>query len=254
MSASSTDIEKPSQEGSWHVAAFYGTAASLATFIVLLPWALSVLGVERLLRGLPQALAVSVMSFPLQIALLAATLVPAALAADGRALLERLSIKRVEPRTLLALAGIVALLFPGLGLLSGAFKLLLGVFGMAAEDQAAVRLALNCSPGALASLAIGAALFAPVAEELAFRKTIFEFARGFAGTIPAVMLSATAFACSHGSLLQFPSLFALGLTLQWAYLRWGSLTPCIIIHAMHNSLSLAALLALRAAGFHSTPF
>jgi len=104
---------------------------------------------------------------------------------------------------------------------------------------------LTCSSAGFAVIFFAAAFLAPVAEELAFRRTAFRFIQGFAGTLPAMIATSALFAASHCSLAQFPALFLLGLALQWAFVRWNSLGPCILLHGLHNCVSLSLLLIAR---------
>jgi len=251
-SAFASEAPKPC-DALWLGTAFRFTLASLALFVAIFPAAISGF-CGPWLKSLPQAAAIALMSLPLQAALLASAVVPARLVQDERSLASRLSLSKVPLKALLTAALTAAALLPALGLLCAALKPLFAFLGFETAAQPAVRLALNSSPEAFAALAATAILAAPLAEEIAFRKVVFEFARGFAGAVPAAVLSAGLFAFSHCSALQFPALFALGLALQWTFCRWGSLVPAIALHSLYNALSMGVLLALRAAGVHAPPF
>lgn len=101
---------------------------------------------------------------------------------------------------------------------------------------------------------IGAALLAPIGEEILFRGYVFntlrriwaERPRGQAG---AYIISALLFALAHslaatqGVIGLLAPAFAMGLLLAWGVQRSGSIVPSIVAHGLNNGLALAALLA-----------
>jgi membrane protease YdiL (CAAX protease family) len=101
---------------------------------------------------------------------------------------------------------------------------------------------------------IGAAILAPVGEEMLFRGYIFNALRRIWGEkrwgmIGAYGLSAFLFllahsgAASEGLIALLLPAFLMGLLLAWGMQRTGSILPCIIAHGMNNGLALLALLA-----------
>ncbi len=100
---------------------------------------------------------------------------------------------------------------------------------------------------------LGAAVLAPIGEEVLFRGYLFGSLRRLAGTsrpwiICAYGVSALLFALAHslaateGVLgLLIPS-FLIGLALAWGFDRTGSLLPGIVAHALNNGIAFAALL------------
>jgi uncharacterized protein len=99
---------------------------------------------------------------------------------------------------------------------------------------------------------IGAAIIAPIGEEVLFRGYVFNAIRqtfgGRAWGVPlAYLLSALLFAGVHslevtqGLIGLLAPLFVIGLLLAWIMHRTGSLLPCIIAHAINNGIAVIAL-------------
>lgn len=100
---------------------------------------------------------------------------------------------------------------------------------------------------------VGAAILAPIGEETFFRGYAFNALRQTFQTrrwgLPlAYLVSALLFMAAHAlaatqglSGLLVPA-FLMGLALAWGMHRTGSLLPCVIAHALNNSVALLALL------------
>ena len=104
-------------------------------------------------------------------------------------------------------------------------------------------------PDALSLVSIG--LVAPVFEELLFRGLILQgFLRHYSRPI-AILASAALFAVAHLNPVQLIPPFALGVIYAWLRLRTGSLWPCVVAHALNNSLvwMLSALLPVQIPGY-----
>jgi uncharacterized protein len=101
-------------------------------------------------------------------------------------------------------------------------------------------------------LLIGAAVGAPIAEELLFRGLLFGVLReswlGFAGTL---MTTAALWSALHMqySLYGLIAIFFIGLYLGWLRERTGSLVPPIICHALYNGTIVVALANFTGPGF-----
>lgn len=93
----------------------------------------------------------------------------------------------------------------------------------------------------IASVVFVAVIVAPFAEEILFRLVLYEGLRLNAIRSPAV-LSALAFAVMHAQPAEMPALFLLGLLLQHARRRLGSLWAPILIHMFFNAVSLGLIL------------
>lgn len=195
----------------------------------------------------PSAALLLLETLPLHLSLICATLMPAIVfKRQGEQLLESLNLIRPSLPMAAMLIGAEFILFPLLAIVTLASSAILSlIHGGLASSQMIVQQALACSSSGFAVIVFGAAFLAPVAEELAFRRTAFRFLNGFMGTIPAMIATSALFAATHCSLTQFPALFLLGMALQWAFVKWKSLTPCIMLHCLHNSVSLMILLVAR---------
>jgi len=98
----------------------------------------------------------------------------------------------------------------------------------------------------------GAALLVPIGEETLFRGYVFNalrltFEERPWGHVLAYLVSALLFSAAHslsatqGLIGLLVPTFCMGLILAWGMHRTGSLIPCIIAHAMNNSIGLLAL-------------
>jgi membrane protease YdiL (CAAX protease family) len=104
------------------------------------------------------------------------------------------------------------------------------------------------SPGAYVLYFVLVCLLAPVAEEILFRGFIYAGLRRLFSPGWAALVSALAFTGAH---LPAPSVaalvvIALGFALALLYENTRSLLPCILVHALHNTLVFVAMLAVMA--------
>jgi membrane protease YdiL (CAAX protease family) len=101
---------------------------------------------------------------------------------------------------------------------------------------------------------LGAAVAAPVGEEVLFRGYVFSTLRRIWGGRPwgraaAYGLSALLFALAHslaatqGIVALLVPAFVMGLLLAWGRERSGSILPSVVAHGINNGLALVALLA-----------
>lgn len=79
-----------------------------------------------------------------------------------------------------------------------------------------------------------------ICEELAFRGFILSGLRHIGSKGMAILISSAFFGILHGILQQSLSAFALGLVIGYIAVHTGSILPCMIFHALHNSLQLIA--------------
>lgn len=104
-----------------------------------------------------------------------------------------------------------------------------------------------------ALFAIGAALLAPIGEEVLMRGYVFNTLRRIWsntswGLIGAYLLSALLFSFAHslaatqGVIGLLVPAFCMGLLLAWGMHRTGSLIPPIIAHCVNNGVALIALI------------
>jgi hypothetical protein len=82
------------------------------------------------------------------------------------------------------------------------------------------------------------AVLVPIAEELFFRGMLYPLLRQHWGATGAVIISAWIFAAAHFILILFPSFLLVGLLLGLLREKSGSLLPCILFHAIQNSIVL----------------
>jgi membrane protease YdiL (CAAX protease family) len=92
-------------------------------------------------------------------------------------------------------------------------------------------------------LLILAVVFAPVTEEVLFRRLIFGTMRRSVGFVPAALLSATMFTLVHHPISMLP-VFVIGLATAWIYERTGRLAAPIFVHVVYNALVVGANIAL----------
>ncbi|MFQ3630094.1 lysostaphin resistance A-like protein [Roseiflexus sp.] len=172
----------------------------------------------------------------------------------------RVRVLRREPLSVLGFSAPhplrLTLLGIGLGLLALMLNGIVGALFVSSgirQNQAAL---YPLFPGDFAGQAlffIGAAVLAPIGEEVLFRGYLFGSLRRLAGDsrtgiMIAYGVSAMVFALSHSLAateglvgLLVPS-FLIGLVFAWGFDRSGSLIPAIVAHAINNGVALAALL------------
>jgi membrane protease YdiL (CAAX protease family) len=88
---------------------------------------------------------------------------------------------------------------------------------------------------------LGAAVLAPIAEEIFFRGYVFTAVRQTRGLVAAYAVSAVLFTLAHLNLQAFLPILLIGLTFCYVYQRTGSLVPTIVAHAMNNAVALLVL-------------
>ncbi|MDX2080035.1 MAG: CPBP family intramembrane glutamic endopeptidase [Terrimicrobiaceae bacterium] len=98
------------------------------------------------------------------------------------------------------------------------------------------------NPGWRERLAVAAVaiVVAPLVEELIYRGCVYGICRQYVGRIPALVFSAVVFAVIHGHAPSLVGLFVLAVALTLLYERTGSLWAPIALHAVFNSLTIAA--------------
>ena len=90
--------------------------------------------------------------------------------------------------------------------------------------------------------------FVPVIEEIVFRRLIFTFMNKLFGVLPALLLTSFVFAVLHGGIVQLIPLIILGIALQILYLKHNSLYPAILLHSIHNFITMSIFLILGISG------
>jgi len=109
------------------------------------------------------------------------------------------------------------------------------------SDDLPQELGADESTLALVVVSVLVTVVAPVAEELFFRGFMFTALRRAWGLVPAVLATGVAFGAVHAGSSEPEFLVPLGVfgaALCLLYWRTGSLLPCIVLHALNNSLAL----------------
>ena len=83
---------------------------------------------------------------------------------------------------------------------------------------------------------------APLAEELIFRGLLHRLTSSMWGAVPATVISALVFGIVHGEPWFLFGLIGVGIMLAFIYETTRSVTACWVAHAVHNSISLWAML------------
>ncbi len=178
-----------------------------------------------------------IVAVPSGLALLAASLYAGAGAFTGGLRGMGLSLRHWRGDILRA-AGAYIVVYPVcLGLLVAA-KYLLEPWGLNKTHAILEALLQLGTPWRILGI-FAAAVLAPLAEELYFRGLVQSVLRKWVGR-PwlAILLASVFFAVVH-PLNTIPSIFVLSLALGFLYERTGRLTPCILLHCIFNSVSLA---------------
>lgn len=84
------------------------------------------------------------------------------------------------------------------------------------------------------------AIVPAMCEELFFRGYVLNGLRGAFGLRGAMLVSAAAFAINHHSVHRLIITAVLGILLAVLVIRWGSIWPAVVAHAMHNGIAVLA--------------
>ncbi|CAM2921250.1 type II CAAX endopeptidase family protein [Hathewaya histolytica] len=88
------------------------------------------------------------------------------------------------------------------------------------------------------SLVLGAAIVAPIFEEILLRGIILEGLIVRNKPYVAITISSLLFALMHGNLVQIPNAFFIGFVIGIIYYRTRSLLPCIFAHFVNNFFTI----------------
>jgi membrane protease YdiL (CAAX protease family) len=139
----------------------------------------------------------------------------------------------------------VAMLLMVLPLVAGASWIVEHLVGDPGGSNPLLELVLSANdPLALLGFAFTAMVLAPLFEETLFRGVLLPVLAQRWGSLPALLASAAAFALAHLSLGELVPLAVLGLGLGWLRLRSAGLAPCVLMHALWNTLTFANLVLL----------
>jgi membrane protease YdiL (CAAX protease family) len=121
------------------------------------------------------------------------------------------------------------------------FAIVVGVaFGEPEEQDIVTDLKAEDSVLILTAFGVMTCFVAPLAEEFFFRGFLFRVLRERIGTVVAILATGVAFGLVHlpsGDWIGTIVLSLFGMALCVLLLRTSSLVPCIMLHALHNSIS-----------------
>jgi membrane protease YdiL (CAAX protease family) len=115
------------------------------------------------------------------------------------------------------------------------------VLNISDSDDLPDELGADSSDVALVFVALLVCVMAPIAEELFFRGFTFTALRRRLGMLPAAVVTGMIFGAIHlgGTQVEFiVPLMVFGFFLCLLYVWTDSLLPCIVLHALNNSLAL----------------
>lgn len=110
--------------------------------------------------------------------------------------------------------------------------------GLEFKVQALADYASGLAGAELALFAVLAVVVAPLIEELLFRSFLQPLLVQNLGDRGGVLVTALLFAAAHANLASFFPIFALGIVLGATMLRTQRLAAPVVVHAVHNGLTL----------------
>ena len=100
------------------------------------------------------------------------------------------------------------------------------------------------SPRDRLAVMVMAIVIAPVAEEVIFRGYLYPVGKRYFGPFLSLAATSLLFAALHGHAASVPALVALAACLALAYEKSGSLLVPMLMHAVFNAVSVAAIMFL----------
>ena len=153
-----------------------------------------------------------------------------------------LRIKKSGLKTLVIAAAAVLLIAPASGAATEAWKYLLTLLDIPFEEnQHLLELAKTLNGGTFFLLFLMVTIPVPIAEEILFRRVIYELFLP-AGGGAAFLFTALLFAAAHFFLAGLPGLFIIGAALQLLFIMTGNLSVPILAHALFNAGTMLAVL------------
>lgn len=136
-----------------------------------------------------------------------------------------------------------AIILPLIMLAGFVINLISSCYGQAPEMQDVVRWVLEeKSLFILASLIFFGVIVAPIIEEIMFRGFLQPALKNSFGGRYAIAVTAALFAAVHMDMFAFLQIFILGMLLGYLYEKTQTLIASIVVHILHNSLTLVFLL------------
>lgn len=153
----------------------------------------------------------------------------------------KLPFKMLAVKEMFSLTALALILSVAAGITVWGWKLLLFVLFKFPLDkkQFAVEIIGQYDGMALVKIFFALCIFAPLIEELLFRRIIYGFLLRY-GFRFAMVLTAAGFSLCHFFIPGLPGLFLLGLGFQFAALKHRNLAASVWVHSMVNSFAFAA--------------
>jgi membrane protease YdiL (CAAX protease family) len=176
--------------------------------------------------------------------LLASTLLPAFLFSQNLSMEEKLKFTNWKISYLPISAAILFLLLPLIAAVSLTVHLVLTKYGFHFETPEAMKLLQKARQPQLSVIIFMMIILAPISEEILFRRVIFGYLEKIMGTTAACIVASALFASFHPNIFTFPSLFILGASFQLLYIKYRSLYPAVLLHALNNTVSSVFILIM----------
>ena len=197
------------------------------------------------LNEMPKSLMILIVCFPPPLLSLATILMICKFTDPDKPFSEKLGLNKWQLRNVWICVAVCVFMLGVSAFTTINFKKILDFFDIHYRPPAFLSLALSCDTTGFILLAIAAAIIAPVAEEILFRRVIYGYIAARVGIAGSVVLTSMLFAMIHDSFAQFPALFLLGVAFQLTYLHFHSLYPAILLHFLNNAAAVCAILAVR---------
>jgi membrane protease YdiL (CAAX protease family) len=124
-------------------------------------------------------------------------------------------------------------------------SMVFGISGGNLQPQEVVEFLQNAdTPRDRIAVMVMAVVVAPVAEEMIFRGYLYPAGKRYLGPFLSLGASSLLFAALHGHMASVPALFTLAICLGLAYEKTGTLLVPMVMHAVFNAVSVAAILFL----------
>ncbi len=242
----SENIEKEVGSDHWLAASFMISLLFLIICFVLIPAALGfILPDLSVLAKMPEEVKVFISVIPHQLIMLGSVLMIAFVIKGGPSVAERLKLVNWKFFYIPLVIGIELPLLPALAAVIIIFNFLLSSYGISGEAPLLQTIIKQSSMTSFIIIAFGAVVIAPIVEEIIFRRIIFSFLNRYMSVGSAIFITAVFFAGVHQTLTHLPALFLLGVVLQILFIYCRSLYPCILLHSLHNFISMAVLFIIK---------
>ncbi|HSF83988.1 MAG TPA: type II CAAX endopeptidase family protein [Anaerolineales bacterium] len=150
-----------------------------------------------------------------------------------------LGIFKSTRQWLLKAAVVALLMIPVIGIIAAIIQMILGL--PISNPQLEFLVPTDFSFLSASAMLIVAGFFVPLAEELFFRGVLYQAIRNHFGVWVGIIISSVIFGALHGDVSIAGATFVMGLVLAFFFEKSRSIWPSVLIHALNNSLKLAAI-------------